>query len=552
MVAEGLIWAGTGLLAWSRRPSNRMGLLLVLTGCAFLLGALPNTGVPVIAAAGTLFVSLALGFAIHVLLAFPSGRVQGRAARYTVAYAYVFAVLVPLPAALLTPGSPIAVGDVPWVTRVGEVVESAGGLAAFAVAALLLLRLRSLSAAQRRQIGVLLVYGAVAIVAVTFAAQLQRFFGLDPVLKFVLQLAALAVIPVTFTIALLRGGFARAGAVEELGTMLAEDTAPTQDVLARVLGDPTVELLHWLPSEQTWVDSDGRPRSPERAQGRGLVEVSIAGERAGALTYDVGLLPDPDLVTAAARPAALALQAERLQVELRRSRSRLVAAADAERTRLARDLHDGLQVRLLLMGMRTGTLAATSTDPAVRQEAEELRRELDAAAGELRRTVEHLLPAVLVERGLAAAVADLVDRMPIPTTLSLEDVDGGLPAYVAETAWYVVSEGLTNALKHAAGDSAQRGRAGGRRRAGGRGRRRRPGRGEPRRRRAARAARPGRRPVGPPDGGVDRGRGHAARGGAAPGPCGPRGAADHHDLGRHCPGDPDAHRHPDHTLMRPA
>lgn len=452
-VVQGLLWAGTGLIAWSRRPSNRTGLLLVAGGAAFFGAALGNTQARPLAAVGVLVGSLPLALAVHVLLAFPSGRTQGRPARLVVVAGYVIGLSAPLPVSLFVAGSPIALDDVPAIARLSEPLEAMGRLLTLVVVVLLLDRLRISPPAQRRSLGPLYAYGAVSTLGITFAAQLQELVGITDATRFVLQSAALAVIPVAFTAVLLRGGFARAGEVEELSSLLSTEQTPTQEVLARVLGDPSLELLHWLPIERTWVDGDGRPRTPPSDVRRGLVEVTIAGRRAGALTYDAVLLPDPDLVRLAARPAGLALEAERLTVELRRSRARLVAAADDERRRLARDLHDGLQVRLVLLAMEAGTASATARDPASVEALQSLRHGVDEAAAELRRTVHSLLPAALVERGLGPAVEDLVDRLPLPTRLVLEQVPSDLTTDVVTTAWYVVTEGLTNALRHAGASS---------------------------------------------------------------------------------------------------
>jgi signal transduction histidine kinase len=366
-----------------------------------------------------------------------------------VAASYVLAVLAPLPTALFTAGSPVTLADVPELARLQEPLLMIGRLLSVVVAVLLVQRVRTTPPAQRRSLGPLYVYGAAATLAISFAGQLQALFQISPETRFVLQSLALAVIPVAFTTVLLRGGFGRAGAVEELSSLLSTEQAPTQDVLARVLGDPSLELLHWLPADRTWVDGEGRARTPPSDPRRGLVEVTIAGRRAGALTYDALLLSDPDLVRLAARPAGLALEAERLTVELRRSRARLVAAADDERRRLARDLHDGLQVRLVLLAMEAGTASATAPDPASSEALQRVRHGVDEAAAELRRTVHSLLPAALVERGLGPAVEDLVDRLPLPARLQLQQVPPDLAPGVVTTAWYVVTEGLTNALKHA-------------------------------------------------------------------------------------------------------
>ncbi len=73
---------------------------------------------------------------------------------------------------------------------------------------------------------------------------------------------------------------------------------------------------------------------------------------------------------------------------------------------------------------------------------------LEAAGAELRRLVQGVMPALLIERGLYAATEDLVDRIPVPTRLELPDGDGALPDSVQSAGYFVVAEALTNAIKH--------------------------------------------------------------------------------------------------------
>jgi signal transduction histidine kinase len=172
------------------------------------------------------------------------------------------------------------------------------------------------------------------------------------------------------------------------------------------------------------------------------------------------LIADPEPVRAAGRVAAIALDRERLtaqllasQEELRDSRTRLVEAGDRERRRLAQDLHDRLQGRLTLLALRVG-----STSPG--DDLSEIRRGLDESITELRWLVQGVMPSLLVERGLLAAVEDMTDRLPLRTVLDLDevtvlDVDGNrvddrLPYSVEGTAYSVIAEALTNAVKHSA------------------------------------------------------------------------------------------------------
>ena len=186
-----------------------------------------------------------------------------------------------------------------------------------------------------------------------------------------------------------------------------------------------------------------------------MVEVELAGNPVGAIIYDPMLIADAELVRAASRVVSLALERERLTVELltsrealRASRARIVEATDRERRRIARDLHDGLQAQLVLLALRTGRIAADPAAAAFADQAAELQSGLVAASDELRRLVQGVMPALLIERGLHAATEDLVDRMPVPTRLEATRVDGPLPPAVESIGYFVVAEALTNAVKH--------------------------------------------------------------------------------------------------------
>jgi signal transduction histidine kinase len=186
------------------------------------------------------------------------------------------------------------------------------------------------------------------------------------------------------------------------------------------------------------------------------VDIGIGGRRVAAIGYDAGLIDDPGLVASAGRVVALALDRERLTAELRASRNevrlsrmRIVQAGDRERRRIAQNLHDGLQAELVLLGVQAQGLAdIPGATTEVAAAATDLRLRIDRAASDLRQLVHAVMPPPLVERGLTSAVEDLVDRMPVPTRLDIGDL-GVLPGQLQSTAYFVVAEGLANAVKHA-------------------------------------------------------------------------------------------------------
>jgi signal transduction histidine kinase len=130
--------------------------------------------------------------------------------------------------------------------------------------------------------------------------------------------------------------------------------------------------------------------------------------------------------------------------------ARIVAAADDVRRRIERDLHDGLQQRLVSLGLRA-RLAEASVPPDHRELKCELARIAEglAEAMENLREISHgIHPAVLSERGLGAAVKALARRSLVPVKLNVR-VEGRLPDPVEVSAYYIVCETLTNVAKHA-------------------------------------------------------------------------------------------------------
>ncbi len=212
------------------------------------------------------------------------------------------------------------------------------------------------------------------------------------------------------------------------------------------------------------------------------------GFRSGAATYDVhgrqqelGSVPgrpvtpintgqqvvtlvchrdaDAHLVAEVADAGRLALEIASLQVELRRrleeldsSRSRIVAVADEERRRLARDLHDGAQQRLVSIGLdlRHAQHALNGRAPAeVERTLDGAVAELGSAIDELRELAAGLRPASL-DRGLGSALRELAARSPIP--VEVQDVPDRFPSELEAAAYFIACEGLTNAVKHASAD----------------------------------------------------------------------------------------------------
>ncbi len=135
--------------------------------------------------------------------------------------------------------------------------------------------------------------------------------------------------------------------------------------------------------------------------------------------------------------------------ELRGSRARLVAACDAERRRLERDLHDGAQSRFVAVALHLRRAQREAPpDGELATILESAVGDLLAGIEELRELARGLHPAVLTERGLEPALASLASRVPLPVDL-YATLEERLPPAVETAAYFAVSEALANVVKHA-------------------------------------------------------------------------------------------------------
>jgi signal transduction histidine kinase len=404
----------------------------------------------------------------HMVLSYPAGRVRDRLERAFVAAAYGVLLVAELPPLLFADfhcrGCSIHVpsllftGHALNLAVVGKVVSGLIILLGLMFLGLIARRLRDSSPGARRTLLPLVLAAgfAAAEFIVLHGAELadwQQAFG---VLNWI-DLANLVVVPAAI--------FAGLATIRRdrgpLGDLVVELQAARPDqiepALARAVGDPSLELALWLPEEQRFIDCDGVPLVVRAdARGRAVTLVGPATDPVAAIVHDAGLVEQRALLEAAGSAASLAFQNAQLQAklraqlaELRESRSRIVAAGDAERKRLERDLHDGAQQRLLAAGLALQLLANDRGNGELLTEAQ---AELRAALRELRELARGIHPAILSAGGLPAAIRSLVDRAPVP--VSLHVVEGRHPEPVESAAYFVVSEALANIAKHAHARSA--------------------------------------------------------------------------------------------------
>jgi PAS domain S-box-containing protein len=232
-----------------------------------------------------------------------------------------------------------------------------------------------------------------------------------------------------------------------------DDRAAHQDVVQRCYqqGEPYVEThrvvlpdgrLRWQQGRGQVVMSDGRP---VRMFGTGQdVTDRVLGEQALRQSLE-------EARRLASENDALRAELEVQLEEVRASRARIVQAAYEARRRLERDLHDGAQQRLAAVQMTLRAAlrrAGTSADPALASTLDQAVEELSAGAAELRSLARGLHPALLTERGLVPALQALASRSQVPVTLKCDTI-GRMDASFESAAYFVVSEALTNVMRHA-------------------------------------------------------------------------------------------------------
>ena len=215
-----------------------------------------------------------------------------------------------------------------------------------------------------------------------------------------------------------------------------------REMLADELGDPGLELLYAY--EDGWIDADGTRRALTGS--REVTSLVQEGEVVAVLVHAPGVLDDPRLVDELGRAARLAIDHERLQAQqraqferLRAARTEIVAAADGERRRLERDLHDGAQQALASLAMAIGLERSGATEA----EAERLATAQDLVRSALDRvrTIAHATyPAALDDAGLAAALEVLAEWRPNVEVAALPEVAPEL-----ETGVYFIVAALTGA-----------------------------------------------------------------------------------------------------------
>jgi signal transduction histidine kinase len=302
-------------------------------------------------------------------------------------------------------------------------------------------------------------------------------------------------VALAFLIGLVRSRLFAGEALRDLSLQLREnlDARRLRELLSSALRDPSLELAFAGPGR--WLDTSGREVAMVTdGPDRGVTIVRERNHDVAALLHDPALRQQRSFVEAAAKTALSALEHARLEAEreaaspsrrergaleaaraltraairaqrlrrdldtsletVRESRNRIQAAADEERRRIERDLHDGAQERLVTLRLHLDRVAEVlNQDPELAlQRLRDLGEEVDRAIEEVRGLARGIYPALLTDEGLADALNAAARRAPVPATLHVENVSRYSQAI--ESAVYFTSlEALQNAYKHAGADA---------------------------------------------------------------------------------------------------
>jgi signal transduction histidine kinase len=421
-VVVGWTFLGGALLVRRRAPGNPLGLLMGLTGLLWFLGGI----VPGLAFAHR-------GPLVHLLFAYPTGRLSP-VGRVVVPAGYLVAVL---------PGT--------WSDEFVAVL-----LAGALLGAVVLHRNAAAGPIRRARQQAALVAATVGLVVVGSALARLVFPQGDAdritLLAYELSLCAAGV-------AVCRGVLGstwRRAPVTDLVVQLGGDrSGEVRNALARELGDPSLQIGYRV--GPGYVDVAGQPLDlPLPGSDRAATEVAHLGRPVAVLLHDPAVLTDAALLDAVAVAARLARQNARLQAdvdarlaELEDSRRRLVAAADAERDRLVQRLADGAERRLAEVS-DTLALAGTSAIGDTVADLSRAQGELDRTRRDLRELAGGLNPHHVRPGGIRTALRELAARCPVPVSVDVPEQP--LPAGTDAAVWFVCSEAVANAVKHAGAD----------------------------------------------------------------------------------------------------
>ncbi len=453
-----LAWAlvAASVVALERARWRRSRVLLTAAAFALLGADLQWASSHALWTLGFLLDGLWAALLVHAVLTFPEGRPWSRTARVAIAAAYAATLGGQLVRVFVLPDPRDVLSATPQETAADAVGRVQAGLGLAVALTLLVLVVRRLLAlrgpARRAQAPLLVAAGLTVPLTALWLIRVGATGESVQTLETVVRVVAL-LLPVGLVAGMVWPRLSRPDASDLVVELRTEGATSLRERLARVLDDPTLEVAYRL-DDGRYVDAGGRPLVLPQGPDRAITLVTAQGAEVAALVHDPALLDEPALVESVRATAGLVLENERLAAEVRAqlaevraSRARIVSATDAERRRIERNLHDGAQQRLVTLSVALG-LAASRPGSADSEVLSAAQDEVEEAIAELRELARGIHPTLLREQGLEAALEALARRAPLPVVVE-GAVGGRLPDAVELAAYFVVSEALTNVVKHA-------------------------------------------------------------------------------------------------------
>jgi signal transduction histidine kinase len=389
-----------GLIGWMRRPSNRTGMLMVAVGYGVLATSLYEANYAVPYTIGTIVGSVFIAVFLHLMLAYPSGSLLSGSGRRLVVAAYAAAVVAPLADAMFpqdqTCKPHACPDDLVLVSR--DHAAHVATTALSTVAAVILFtgafwllvgRWRRATPAMRRQLRPVYLAGGLSVVLLAIGFIVTPFSGVGNTIVSVALIVTFTAVPFLFLAGLLGTSLARSAGVGTIFSAVPERASPgeVQEGLRAALRDPTAEVAYWYEEGGHYVDVDGnRYELPPDTRHRVVTRLDYADSPVAAIVHDAALRDEPELLEAITGAARIALERDKLLVEVK---------ARAERYRAVLQAMPDLMFRISRGGVYTGYNAPNPRDLLS-----------DVVVG---RKVHDRLPKELADRVLDAGQA-AVDR----------------------------------------------------------------------------------------------------------------------------------------------
>jgi signal transduction histidine kinase len=476
-----------GLYAWQRQPRSRFGPLLIAAGLGWSLTTLAESDSTFFYSVGRFSLWFVEPMVLYLILAFPSGRLTSRADRALVAAVVAIVAILFVPTAFFVDSYPrlsplsgceeacpanffqLTDSTPAFVEPARAVREVLISLAFLAVAVRLFQRISGATRLTRRTLTPVLGAAIARLGAYILFLAVRRIAPASFVTDVVgwILLATLPGIALGFLVGLLRWRLHVAHALEQLSQSILARPGPANllAAMSRALEDSSLEVAYRAPGDPGhWVSLDGAAVELDAGRNRSVTRISSNGEPAVALVHDSALSEQHGFLDAAASVALFATENQRLTAKLQASldalegsRTRIVAAADRERRRIERDLHDGAQQHLVALRIKLELADdLMDSEPVHSHElVHEVESEIEEALEDVRSLARGIYPSLLADQGLKEALRAVSLRAPLPTKVECSGVTR-YPAEVESAVYFTCLEALQNTAKHARGATAVR------------------------------------------------------------------------------------------------